>query len=93
MPSQKPCDNPNRPLCRYFYDKKCRRGDRCRFYHPLSITPAITKERTRKLGMCYCGSYLKTVVNRTPIRRIEEDDHPLCIMVCGKTGRSMKRCR
>jgi hypothetical protein len=96
MVARKPCENPDRPLCRFFYDKKCRKGDRCRFYHPLAITPAITKERKREPGTCYCGSYLRTVINKTPIRtRSSSDDSelPLFIVVCGKTGRSMKRCR
>ena len=94
MPSRKPCENPDRPLCRFFYDKKCRRGDRCRFYHPLAITPAITKERKRKSGFCYCGSYLKTVISRTRTQvGSEDDEYPLFIVVCMKTGRSMKRCR
>ena len=100
MPARKPCENPDRPLCRFFYDKKCRKGDRCRFYHPLAITPAITKERKREPGLCYCGSRLRTVINRAPIRhRVgyrgdnDDDGFPLFIVVCGKTGRSMKRCR
>lgn len=95
MPSRKPCENPNRPLCRFFYDKKCRKGDRCRFYHPSVITPAITKERKRDPGLCYCGFYLKTVINRTPIRPNGDSDDrekPLFLVVCGKTGKSMKRC-
>lgn len=79
-----------RPLCRYFYRKGCRKGDKCRFYHPPSITPTIRKEYDRERGRCYCGCQLKSIINNRYIRNDEND--PLFFVVCSKTKKSMKKC-
>ena len=80
----------SKPICRHFVNDRCRYGDKCRFYHPIKITRTIKKKSTRKIGHCYCGSRLRRVMNYSAVR--DDDDRPAFFSVCGKTGRSMKRC-
>jgi len=88
-----PVNNPQRPVCRYFFKKKCSRGDKCRFYHPPRITRTIKKRARRPIGKCYCGSELRTIMNNTPIRYGPEDEErPTFYRVCARTRKSIKRC-
>jgi hypothetical protein len=83
------------PLCSYFMHGKCKKGDNCRLFHPpqnMIGTSYVQKEFKRESGQCYCGSYLRTVLNRNPMRRTDEDS-PTFYMVCSRTGKSMKKCK
>lgn len=88
----KSVDDPKKPICRHFMKGKCHYRDRCRFYHPQKTTRTIEKRTKRRIGYCYCGSSLKTIMNYTPIRDEEDQQRALFFKVCSKTGRSMKRC-
>ena len=88
-----PCNDPAKPICRQFVTKgNCRYRMKCRFYHPLVITPVIKKRATRELGCCYCGSLLKRLINKRAYRVGEDGDPPLFFVVCGRTGRSIRNC-
>ncbi len=85
----------NGTICRHFVNGKCKYGDTCRLYHPNAIqinTLYVQKEIKRKPGQCYCGAYLRTILNRSPLLTISEDK-PKFFMICTKTGRSMYKCR
>lgn len=85
----------NGPLCLYYMHGKCNKGTKCRLFHPpksLLESLNVQKEFKREPGMCYCGSYMRTVLNRNPIRR-SDDDRPTFFMVCAKTGKSMYKCK
>lgn len=86
-----PINDETRPLCRDFYRGKCRRNSKCRFYHPKVITPTIKKEFHRERGKCFCGSMLKSIRNNRFIR--DDAEAPIFFMVCGRTRKSIKRCR
>jgi len=85
-----PVKDPSRPVCRFHFQKRCKLGDRCRFYHPPRVTRTIEKKARRKIGSCYCGAGMKTIMNRSPIR--DDEDKPLFFRVCARTGRSIRRC-
>lgn len=84
-----PVDDPSKPICRYFVKSRCKRGRKCRFYHPKKITPIITRKATKKLGYCYCGAKQITLVNKSLWK---EDDEKIFFVVCGRTRKSIKRC-
>lgn len=93
-----PYKDPSRPLCRDHYRKKCRRGKECLFYHPSKLTTNIRKEYKRDRGHCYCGSKTITLMNKSRIRvnlptDSQEYNKPNFFIVCGRTRKSMKRCR
>lgn len=82
-------------LCRRYYsnklngiNKNCRD---CRFHHPSEVSQKYTQEYNRELGFCYCGSVLKTIINRRSRRN--NDDNSFFIIVCSRTHKGMKRCR
>lgn len=85
--------NPERPICRFFVNNKCRKGDKCRFYHPSPITPTIQKKTRRELGKCYCGAKLRTVVDNRYYSNIDEESRkPIFYNICSRTRRSIRRC-
>ena len=88
-----PCDDATRPVCKqHVLHGNCRKRHGCRFFHPLAITPAITKKARREPGFCYCGSAQRRLLNNSKFRPGDDADKPLFFAVCGRTGRSMKRC-
>ena len=82
-------------LCRRYYgyrlkgrsNYKC--NNKCRLYHPDTITPNDTQEYNRELGQCYCGSYLKTLL----IDKSNDMEKPLFIVICGRTWKGISRCK
>ena len=62
----------------------------CSLYHPLKVTNQGTKEYNRKLGRCYCGSELMTVICHK--NRFNEKE-PRFFVICSKTRRSMRGCQ
>lgn len=85
-----PCNDINQPVCRQHVNQGyCRRGNKCRFYHPKIINTTIKKKAERKLGYCYCGHPLKKLVNS---RYVVNDNKPLFFMVCSRSGRSISNC-
>lgn len=83
-----------RSLCRRYYGyllegvhKKCPK--RCRFAHPEAVSVQSTQEYNRKLGFCYCGASLTTIVKHS----IDRDADPTFFMVCGRTRKAIKRCK
>lgn len=78
----------NKPLCRHYIFGRCKRGDKCRFYHPPSVTYLVSQEIKRKSGHCFCGALLQAIV-----RAIGEEDDPLFYMVCSKTRKSIRKCQ
>ena len=88
-----PCNDASKPICRQFVNQaKCRRKQKCRFYHPPVITRIIKRKATRELGFCYCGALQKKLLNKRAYRVGEDDDIPIFFVVCGRTGKSMRRC-
>ena len=78
-------------ICKYYINNTCKYGKKCLLYHPKPNqlkSPRVQKEIKRKSGCCYCGSYLRIVLNRNKI--LEKDSR--FFMVCAKSGRSMKKC-
>ena len=88
-----PCNDAMNPVCRTFVNKgKCEKNLECRFYHPAEITPVIIKKATRTPGFCFCGSKQKCIINGRAYKLGSSRDNPTFFVVCGRTGRSMKRC-
>lgn len=90
-----PCNDPNRPVCRQFVNQgKCNKRNHCTFYHPKTLTPIIKKKARRELGHCYCGAPQKTIISGRTWRGSDEDGEmrPNFFIICGKTGKSMKKC-
>ena len=88
-----PCHDPEKPVCRQFVNQgKCRKQKRCRFYHPAVITSSIQKKAKREPGHCFCGAYQRRLLNTRNYRVDEDGTSPTFFVVCGRTGRSMKRC-
>lgn len=88
-----PCNDPDKPVCRQFVNQtNCRQKQRCRFYHPPIITSIIKKKASRELGCCYCGAFQKKLLNKRGYRVGEDSDVPIFFVVCGRTGKSMRRC-
>lgn len=82
-------EDPSRPICRQFVNQgKCPKRRHCQFYHPKVITHTITKQAKRELGHCYCGAPQKTIISY----QRSQEDKPNFFVVCGRTGRSMRRC-
>ena len=78
-------------LCRTSYSKLIREKPytcpkSCKFYHPGQVKEKYTKEYSRELGKCYCGSDLKTIVG-------VKADELVFFRVCSNTGRGMKNCK
>lgn len=95
-----PCKDPSRPLCRDYYRHQCRKGNECLFYHPSKITSNIRKEYRRERGHCYCGAKSMTLMNKSRFMSSLPTDtdstsynKPNFFIVCGRTKKSMKRCR
>ena len=79
------------PICREFVNTGiCTRRGKCRFHHPVHITKSIKKQATRQPGQCYCGASQRCLVNSRRSR--DDEDRPVFFVVCGKTGKSMKKC-
>ena len=81
-------------ICKYFINNRCKYGKKCKLYHPTSNqikTLSVKKEVNRKSGHCYCGSYLRTILNRFSTRN--DDNFPVFFRVCARTGSSMKKCK
>lgn len=87
-------------LCRWWYTRKmlarqvasetnssisCKSS--CKFYHPTTIKDKYTQEYSRELGKCYCGSELITIISN------RANDDSIFFRVCGRTRKSMLRCR
>ena len=71
--------------CKAFVAGKCKKKSACTFVHPREISNNVLEQTTRKLGFCYCG---------TPQRKIvSKDIEKPFFVACGKTGRSMRRCK
>src|SRR5579864_2261337 len=84
------CNDARLPVCREFVNQgRCRRGKKCRFYHPVKITPIIKKQTQRALGCCYCGAPQKCVMNTRSYRVGEDDSIPTFYVICSRTKRSM----
>lgn len=87
-----PYTDDTRPICRHFVNQgRCRRGNKCNFYHPEVICPIIQKKANRKLGHCFCGSPQRRLINNRSHRAGEYDD-VIFFVVCSRTGRSMRYC-
>lgn len=87
------CNDPLNPICRQFVNQgTCRRRSNCRFYHPRVITDIIRRKAGRELGHCYCGSLQRKLINRRAFNIRDNERCPIFFVVCGRTGRSMKRC-
>lgn len=71
---------------------QCKKGDRCRFYHPDVIDESVIEDYNREPGRCYCGSSLRTLINQRAMREDETEPMPF-FAVCGKTGKSISRCK
>lgn len=88
-----PCCDPNRPVCRQYINQgDCRQGIKCRFYHPIFVTPTIIKKAAREPGHCYCGAPQKKLLNKRSYNVDEDKETPTFFVVCGRTGKSMRRC-
>lgn len=93
----------SKPLCRSYYKRKlaganinrCSQGKICKFDHPASISSAHTSDFNRELRRCYCGSELKTIISSQPpiYNQSGEDVSSIFFVVCGRTRKSIKRCR
>lgn len=91
--SYRPCKDDKNPICRNFINRgKCKKGNRCRFYHPEIITESIKKKAKREPGCCYCGARQRTFVNNRLYRQDEGNTFTTFFVVCGRTGKSMKKC-
>jgi hypothetical protein len=85
-------------LCRAYYQIllekgnpiRCPAGKNCGFRHPISVNQIDTEEYNRQLKRCYCGSFLKTIINK---RAYLNENAPQFFVVCSKTLRSMRRCK
>jgi hypothetical protein len=95
----------NKLLCRNFYSKllkgenpkSCSLGKNCKFTHPKKVSPRYTNEFNRQLGFCYCGSSIKSILNKKyhylSDPESSELNLPLFYMVCSRTRKSIKRCK
>ena len=79
------------PICRDWVLKgNCKRGNRCRFRHPVPVGIEAKRRATRPIGRCFCGAPQACFVRK--IYRDESDDRPTFYIVCGRTKKSMRRC-
>lgn len=87
-----PINDSSRPTCRHYVRSICWRGEDCRFYHPPKNIPPVQLEISRQRGKCFCGSTFAVIPNK---RRLTDEnvDEPNFFVVCGRTKRSMKRCK
>jgi hypothetical protein len=85
----------NGTICRRFINGKCKNGSKCRFFHPnkrqINTIP-VQKEIKREPGYCYCGSHLRTTLNKRPLD-MRSDRSPTFFIVCSKTGKSIRKCQ
>ena len=71
---------------------QCKKGNRCRFYHPEIIDASVIEDYNREPGRCYCGSSLRTLINHRLMTENEIEVKPFFV-VCGKTGKAITRCK
>lgn len=86
-------------ICRPYVHSKihnlppqCRKGQRCRFYHPEVIDASVIEDYDRELGRCYCGASLRTLINQRSLQDDEVELKPFFV-VCSRTGKSIVKCK
>lgn len=87
------CHDMLRPVCRQFVNQgRCSRNLKCRFYHPPKVTKTIKRLASREPGHCFCGAPQRILLNKKGFQVGESEEIPTFFAVCGRTGRSMRKC-